>query len=74
MQDNGKEPAPLGDVEAKEMARALNEMCPHGWGFVLLLISQGPEPRATFASSLERQEVVDALREMADAIEGGSGG
>lgn len=63
--------APLESAEnkARDIARTLKAACPPGWGFVLVLASYGEDGFSTYMSSVERQDAVKLMREMADRIE-----
>ncbi len=59
--------------EAERIARSIGieviEAIPAGWGFTILLSSLGEAGFSTYMSSIDRQDTVKLLREMADKIE-----
>lgn len=45
---------------------------PTGWGFTLILSSFGEQGFSTYLSNCKREDMIKALREMADKIERGA--
>jgi hypothetical protein len=59
------------EVRAQEIGRLLKSIMPLGWGFVLAMFSIGEKGVTTFISDLRREDVIKAIRELADKLERG---
>lgn len=63
--------APLesAEVVAGDIARVIKGAVPPGWEFFLLLASIGEHGRMTYMSSIERDDAVKLLREIASKLD-----
>ena len=63
--------ATLEEAENKmqSMARVVENMVPRGWGFAILCFSFGENGFMNWVSNAPREDMVKALREMADKLE-----
>ncbi len=57
------DPLESAEVAARRMAKAIGAQMPEGWGFILWLMSYGPDGHATYLSSLRRDDAIRALEE-----------
>ena len=66
-------PAPLEQAEviAAKLAPSIHNAMPEGWGFALVMYTLNTEGngRETYISDLDRDDLVQALRNTADKIE-----
>lgn len=51
------------EVVARKLAEELRERMPQGWGFILWLMSDGPDGFCTYLSTLTRETGIAALEE-----------
>lgn len=61
-----------GEVACRQLAEALNETMPEGWGFTLILFSYGEDGFSTYISTAQRADMVASLRELCDKLEQGA--
>lgn len=63
--------ATLEEAERKcrDIARRIKAEMPPGWGFTVILNSFGENGLMTYLSSCAREDMIKALREMADKLE-----
>ena len=78
---NTEKPAPLEIAErnAREVAKFIDDRCPPGYGFVLILASHGKNTdetgqdtgRMTYISNCQRAGIIGMLKEMVVKLESG---
>lgn len=51
------------EIAARKLAEELGSRMPDGWGFILWLMSHGPDGFCTYLSSLDRADAIAALEE-----------
>ena len=63
--------ASLEEVERKMqgIAAAVKALVPEGWGFAVLCFSYGENGFMNWVSNAQRDDMIKALREMADKLE-----
>ena len=67
-----KKRAPLEQAETtcRQIGHAIGSKLPKGWGFMLTLFSmRETDGFSTYMSNCKREDVIKALRELADSIE-----
>jgi hypothetical protein len=55
----------------RRIAEVIRPMLPAGAGFALLVFDMGPDGFMTWVSNAKRADMVKALRELANVLEGG---
>ena len=58
------------EVEAKRLGRKIGSHMPKGWGFALVMFSFGESGFSTYISNACRTDMIKALRECAESLEG----
>lgn len=53
----------------QSIARVVGNMVPQGWGFAVLCFSYGEGGFMNWVSTAQRQDMIKALREMAEQLE-----
>lgn len=63
--------ATLEEAERKmqSIARTVQGMIPQGWGFAVLCFSFGEKGFMNWVANAQREDMIKALREMADKLE-----
>lgn len=69
----GENRAPLetAEVVARKIGTSIGSVLPPGWCFTLILASIGEGGYTTWISSIEREDTIRLLREVADKMERG---
>lgn len=66
-----REGVPILELIARDLAPALEDSHPPGWGFALISFSYGPDGAISFISNAQRADMVKALRSLLNRWEEG---